>query len=180
MQHCFLKQTNKEVFLGDIITIKSAYYINDLKAGNRSQKIILSESNLSELVQKGIVYIEDMPKIPTNCNYYFEKIAKKWNTDTDIVIDVLSVVSSTFPMSAFSILLKEIALEIDKKYNDHISNSNEIYVVSVLDGCIHRVNKEHIKTYKNFSAFRSVEDAELACSILKPFLDLLFGNEKRK
>ena len=81
---------------------------------------------------------------------------------------------SILPAAAFSMVLREIAVELDKKYEDHIENSPEIYVISMLDGRITKANKAHIKNYRNFSAFRTIEDARIACRIVKPILKEMF------
>ena len=65
------------------------------------------------------------------------------------------------------LLLKEIAIEIDNRYEGHISKNPEIYCVSVLNGEIKKINKNNIHTYKHFAAFRTKEDALEAIRILK-------------
>ena len=77
-------------------------------------------------------------------------------------------------------VLREIAIELDKKYEDHIENSPEIYVISMLDGKIAKANKAHIKNYRNFAAFRTIEDAKIACRIVKPILKEMFKNKGGK
>ena len=67
---------------------------------------------------------------------------------------------------------------MDKKYEDHIENSPEIYVISLLDGRITKANKAHIKNYRNFAAFRTIGDAKIACNIVKELLKELFKSGK--
>ena len=74
----------------------------------------------------------------------------------------------------FSLLLKEIAIEIDNRYEGHISKSPEIYCVSVLNGKIKKINKNNIHTYKHFAAFRTKEDALEAIRILKVLYQDMF------
>ena len=78
------------------------------------------------------------------------------------------------------LLLKEIAIELDKQYNNHIKNSEKIYAISPQDGRIHEVNKSHIKNYKAFPAFRNIEDAKIACSLVKNHLKSIFGDDQEK
>ena len=83
-------------------------------------------------------------------------------------------VDAILPSAAFSMVLREIAIELDKKYKDHINNSPEIYVISLLNGKITKATKAHIKNYRNFAAFRSIEDAKIACRITKDILKEMF------
>ena len=46
----------------------------------------------------------------------------------------------------------------------------------MFDGRITKANKAHIKNYRNFAAFRTVEDAKTACSIVRDILKELFKN----
>lgn len=74
-------------------------------------------------------------------------------------------------------MLKAIAVDLDFKYEDHISKSKEIYCVSLLDGEIYQLDKNTIKSYNTFAAFRTYKDAEKAKAIIQPYLDKLYGNE---
>ena len=87
---------------------------------------------------------------------------------------------SILPAAALSIILREIATELDKKYKDHIEKSPEIYVISTLDGRITKANKAHIRNYRNFAAFRTIEDAKIACKIVKPILKEMFKSKSGK
>lgn len=84
------------------------------------------------------------------------------------------------PIATFNIILREVAVWLDEKYVDHIEKSEKIYGISPLDGRIHEICKAHIKNYRNFSAFRTIEDAKIACKILKPVIKAMFSNAKSK
>ena len=108
--------------------------------------------------------------------YYIQKIAEKLGWKIEKVYNYLNNVDAILPAAAFYMVLREVAVELDKKYKDHIEKSPEIYVVSLLDGRITKANKAHIKNYRNFAAFRTVEDAKIACSIVRDILKELFKN----
>ena len=140
-------------------------------------EVLVDENIISELLKAGVIktVAEDLvANIPTEIDYYVEKIAKRLGWKVNKAFNYLNSVDSIMPAAALSILLREIAIELDKKYEDHIQNSPEIYVISLLDGRITKANKAHIKNYRNFAAFRSIEDARIACRIVKPFLKDLF------
>lgn len=110
-------------------------------------------------------------------NYYISKIAKK----SDYLEDSwLSKLYQFYPAAAVYVLLREIAIELDLKYDDHIKDSPEIYVVSMSDGRIHKANKHHIKNYHNFAAFRTIDDAKEACGVVRELLKVMFKDEVRK
>ena len=123
---------------------------------------------------------EETTVVPMDLDYYINKIADKLGWKIDKVYNYLNNIDSILPMAALSIILREIAIELDKKYEDHINNSPEIYVISTLNGKITRVYKAHIKNYRNFAAFRTIEDAKIACKIVKPILKELFKSSGKE
>lgn len=186
MEKFYLKN-GKEVKMGDTIT-KVIKTNSSTCKGTIVETTVVTKASLPKLIERGIITTSlgsdfDVYKVmPTeshmNLHYYVEKLAKKLNWKVDKVYNYLNTIDSVYPAAAFSMVLREIAIELDKKYEDHIEKSPEIYVVSLLDGRITKANKAHIKNYRNFAAFRSIEDAKIACSIIKPILKNLFGNGK--
>lgn len=186
MEKFYLKN-GKEVKMGDTIT-KVIKTNSSTCKGTIVETTVVTKASLPKLIERGIITTSlgsdfDVDKVmPTeshmNLHYYVEKLAKKLNWKVDKVYNYLNTIDSVYPAAAFSMVLREIAIELDKKYEDHIEKSPEIYVVSLLDGRITKANKAHIKNYRNFAAFRSIEDAKIACSIIKPILKNLFGNGK--
>lgn len=186
MEKFYLKN-GKEVKMGDTIT-KVIKTNSSTCKGTIVETTVVTKASLPKLIERGIITTSlgsdfDVNKVmPTeshmNLHYYVEKLAKKLNWKVDKVYNYLNTIDSVYPAAAFSMVLREIAIELDKKYEDHIEKSPEIYVVSLLDGRITKANKAHIKNYRNFAAFRSIEDTKIACSIVKPILKNLFGNGK--
>lgn len=172
----------KEVQIGDILTKVSKVKNPPFGEGTVVQRVVVTEGILPELIKAGIVTtkLDEKPvaktKIPMELDYYIEKIANKLNWKVEKVYNYLNNVDTILPAAAFSMILREIAIELDKKYEDHIEKSPEIYVISLFDGRITKANKAHIKNYRNFAAFRTVEDAKIACSIVRDILKELFKN----
>lgn len=184
----FYLKNGKEVQIGDTI-MKVIKPNSSTCKGIIVETTVVTEHSLPELIKKGII----TPSLGSNLelgsdldidnktlHYYIEKLAKKLNWKVEKMYNYLGTIASIYPAAPFSMILKEIAIELDNKYRDHISNSPEIYVISMFDGRITKANKAHIKSYKNFAAFRSIEDAKIACSIVKPLLKDLFGNGKQE
>lgn len=114
---------------------------------------------------------------PDCLDYYIVNLAKRLNWHPNKMLGFLNKMADISPVLPFSLMLKEIAVELDKKYDSHIKNSKEIWVVSVLDGSIGRVNKEEITTYNNFAAFRTKEDAKFALKVLAKQYNDIFGRK---
>lgn len=83
------------------------------------------------------------------------------------------------PSVTFSIILKELAVLMDKKYKDHINNSEKIFTVSLTNGRIVEIDKNNIKNYRNFAAFRTMDEAKEACKITRKLLRAMFKNEQK-
>ena len=172
----------KEVQIGDTLTkvskVKDPFFGKDTVV----QHIVVTKDILPQLLEAGIVTTTKPAKsvvetkVPMELGYYIQKIAEKLGWKIEKVYNYLNSVDTILPAAAFSIVLREVAIELDKKYKDHIEKSPEIYVVSLLDGRITKANKAHIKNYRNFAAFRTVEDAKIACSIVRDILKELFKN----
>ncbi len=111
-------------------------------------------------------------------NMAFIRLAQKKDWKVEKVIGWLNSIGEVYPIAAFSIVLREIAIMLDEKYPDHINKSEKIFTVSPLDGRIHEICKAHVKNYRNFAAFRSIDDAKFACSVLRNHLKGMFTNAK--
>ena len=182
----FILKNGKEVKIGDRL-IKRSVVDTHFFRGVHLQEVIVNEKTLPELIKAGVLTQVDCThgtdchcghctnnEVPMDINFYIEKIAARLGWKPEKVYNYLNNVDSILPAAAFSMVLREIAVELDKRYEDHIENSPEIYVISMLDGRITKANKAHIKNYRNFAAFRSVSDAKIACSIVRDILKEMF------
>lgn len=173
----------KEVQIGDTLTKVSKVKDPFFGKGTVVQHIVVTKDILPELLKAGIVTTAKPAKsveteVPMELEYYIQKIADKLGWKVEKVYNYLNSVDAILPAAAFSMVLREIAIELDKKYEDHIEKSPEIYVISMLDGRITKANKVHIKNYRNFAAFRSVSDAKIACRITRDILKEMFKSGK--
>ena len=181
----FYLTNGKEVQIGDTLT--KVTKVNDSLFGKGTivHHIVVTKNTLPKLLEAGIVTttkpvksVVKKTEVPMELEYYIQKIAEKLGWKVEKVYNYLNSVDTILPAAAFSMVLREVAIELDKRYEDHIENSPEIYVISLLDGRIAKVNKAHIKNYRNFAAFRSISDAKIACSIVKDILKELFKSGK--
>ena len=189
MEKFYLKN-GKEVQIGDTLTkvIKTKHPL--FGEGTMVKSVVVTEAAIPQLLKAGIIFKKSIEKVDKEAeehkigekqlslDYYIEKLAKRLGWKVEKVYNYLNTIDSVYPAAAFSIILREVAIELDKKYEDHIEKSPKIYVISLFDGRITEVNKALIKNYRNFAAFRSVKDAKTACSIVREILKELFKSGK--
>ena len=181
MKKIYLKN-GKEVQLGDILTKVSKVKDSFFGKGIVAQNIVVTKDILPKLLEAGIVTTTKPAKsvveteVPMELEYYIQKIAEKLGWKIEKVYNYLNSVDAILPAAAFAMILREVAIELDKRYEDHIEYSPEMYVISILDGRITKANKSHIKNYRTFAAFRSANDAKIACSSVRDILKELFKN----
>ncbi len=174
----------KEVQIGDTLTKVSKVKDPFFGEGTVVQHIVVTKDTLPKLLEAGIVTTKPAKPavaesgVPMELGYYVQKIAEKLGWKIEKVYNYLNSVDTILPAAAFSMVLREVAIELDKKYEDQIEKSPEIYVISMLDGRITKANKAHIKNYRNFAAFRSIEDAKIACRITRDILKEMFKSGK--
>lgn len=152
-----------------------------------TEVIKIKANSFGELINKvlGMCEVksvnEPMEKEPlVTLDFFVERIAVKKGWKPDKVWGYLNSIAYLNPMSAFNIVLREIAIWLDMRYEDHIENSEHIYSISTLDGRIHEIDKKYIKNYRNFAAFRTIEDARFACSILRDQLKDMFKSNAKE
>ena len=171
MNRFFIKDTKEEVFLGKPLKIT-------LSKGGVTQHIEANPCTpelMAYLINLGVVVTgSDKPKyanphgINLSVKYYVAKLAKKMNLKFEVCEAMLGNIASYSPITVLSLLAKQISLELDQHYEGHIRDAEHIFVLSTVDGTITEIPaKARVETnYRNFAAFRSLEDANLAYSIL--------------
>ena len=108
--------------------------------------------------------------------YYIKLLADKHGWKEDKMNGFLGKLYEINSGAVISIMLKEIAIELDKKYPDHIRFSPEIYAFNITCGKIVKLNKDKIKTFKFFAAFRTKEDAEFAIKVIDELIPKKYFN----
>ena len=120
-------------------------------------------------------------KVPVkDLNYYVEKVGERAGWKYQKTQNLLNTLDELYPIIPFSLILREIAVDLDKQYVDHIEDSFEIFVISTVNGKITQADKSYITSYRNFAAFRTIEDAKFACHILSPIMKEIFQNGRGK
>ena len=135
--------------------------------------ITLDEKSIPELVKEGV--LTEVPTVTLSAPYCVEHLAKriKWNVEN--LVKYFDNLYKIYPAAVFSIVLRELAIIMDEKYPDHINKSKEIWTISTINGEIGRIkNLDKIKNFRNFAAFRTLEDAIEAKKVMKEALADLF------
>lgn len=106
-----------------------------------------------------------------------DNLAAKLNWKSEKLLRVLDKLKEVNIAITFSLVLKQIAIELDKKYEDHILKSPKFYCISLFDGTICEITPTEHGKYSNIALFRSEEDAKLAIEALEPFYKEMFPDE---
>lgn len=136
--------------------------------------VLFGKPGKVEKVQEMEKVEEDSFDITSTTSYYIATLANKKGWPAIKMAEFLDSLWEVNPAAVFSTLAKEIAIELDKNYSDHIKNCDTIYIISTFDGRIHEVPGGIVKSFKNFAAFRTKKDAIKACKILRKELKAMF------
>ena len=141
------------------------------------EEVEITEKTLPMFIKEGVISVQEEEANYTymNIGYYIEHLAERINWKPENLAKYLYNLADINEAAVFSILLREVAIVLDGKYDNHIENSKEIYVISCLSGEISKVKDlNKIKNFKNFAAFRTLDDALAAKHILKDPMKQLF------
>lgn len=166
-----IKESGQEVKLGDFI-----YELYETGGYHFiGKKTMLTKENLKDFVDKGILVVEEDT---ITLEKVIEHIANKIGWKPENVEKYLNNLYYISKSALFEILLKEIAIMLDKKYKGHISECKQVWVFNKAEGAIHLMNTCNVKNFKNFAAFRTREDISLAIHILSKAVEDLYGEQK--
>lgn len=170
MEKKYFLKTGKEVKIGDEVIIT----FSDVKENSSysyKSSYTITKDNIQVFIDMGIITVVNDVDEDYDYTTAIAKVAVKLGWDSEDIIHM----AKNYTQAVFSMLIKEVAIALDKKYPDHISKEPIVYIISVINGDIVPVYKEDIINYNNFAAFRSVVDAKKAKIILKPFIDKMFN-----
>lgn len=171
MKKLIFVETGKEVEMGKTLAfgMNSAYGFMPLYT------VIVCEESIPLLIKEGVIKEVEEEGTHVNPNFYLEHLAKRIHWNVDNLRKYLGNLYTIYPAAVLSILLREVAIVLDEKYDNHIENSKEVYVISYLNGEIAKVGDlNRIKNFKNFAAFRTLDDALAAKRILEEPMKQLF------
>ena len=171
-----LKQTGKEVKMGDkLIKVVELFGIPIPVA-----QVEVNETTLPDLIKQGIIVTEGSDSgIAITIESAVQHLADRIGWSRENLEKYFNNLYKISPAAVFEIVLKEVAILLDEKYPDHISNSKEIWTINKASGEIQEIkNLSKIRSFQHFAAFRSLNDAIVAKSVMAPALKDLYGKQK--
>lgn len=170
-----LKETGKEVKMGEkLIKVVELFGVPVPMA-----QIEVNETTLPDLIKHGIVVAEGSDSdIDITIEGAVQHLANRIGWNRKNLEKYFNNLYKISPAAVFEIVLKEVAILLDERYPDHISNSKEIWVINKVNGEIQKLKDlSKIKNFRNFAAFRSLDDALMAKKIMAPALKDLYGRK---
>lgn len=135
----------------------------------------VSKEVIDYLVKAGAIVEKNIDETPTSVEYYVNKLKERFDFDTNTTKVMLYRFKDKCPIIAFQLLLKQVAIELDKKYDGHIIDSDTLFIIDAATGNIVKYIAPEDGIYTdNISLFRTEKDAKIAISILKEFYDTCF------
>ena len=171
-----LKKTGKEVKMGEQL-IK---VVNLCGIPIPIAQVEINKTTLPDLIKHGIIVAEGSDSdIDITIEGAIQHLANRIGWNKENLEKYLSNLYKISPAAAFEIVLKEVAILLDEKYPDHINNSNEIWVINKVSGGVQKLKDlSKIKSFQHFAAFRTIEDAKIACKITRDILKEMFKSGK--
>lgn len=170
-----LKETGKEVKMGEkLIKVVELFGVPVPVA-----HVEVNETTLPDLIKHGIVVAEGSDSdIDVTIESAVQHLANRIGWNKENLEKYFNNLYKISPAAVFEIVLKEVAILLDEKYPDHISNSKEIWVINKVNGEIQKLKDlSKIKSFQHFAAFRSLEDALVAKRVMAPALKDLYGKQ---
>ena len=171
-----LKETGKEVKMGEkLIKVVELFGVPIPVA-----QVEVNETTLPDLIKHGVIVAEGSDSdIDITIEGAVQHLANRIGWNRENLERYFNNLYKISPAAAFEIVLKEVAILLDERYPDHISNSKEIWVINKVNGEIQKLKDlSKIKSFQHFAAFRSLEDALVAKKVMAPALKDLYGKQK--
>lgn len=181
----FITKEGKKVSLGEPLSINTTTKREGVETFVIFKSDSLTSSQARMLVMRGVLKEEKLldeeeaiPVVPT----LDETIAlvSTWLMGTPHAKNTAREFLAAMPNYAeFSVVLRALAVLIDRKYPDHINNADvdKYFTIDMTNGRVCEVPKGRIKNFRNFAAFRTIDDIKIATKILRPFIKELWPNE---
>lgn len=181
----FITKEGKKVSLGEPLSITATLNKEGVKATYIFSSDKLTSSQAKMLVMKGMLKeekpldkVEKEPKAPIPDEIL--ALISTWLMGTPHAKYTAREFLTAIPgYAGFSVVLRALAVLIDSKYPDHINNANvdKYFTIDMTNGRVCEVPKGKIKNFRNFAAFRSIDDIKIATKVLRPFIKELWPNE---
>ena len=180
MEKSFITKEGKRVFLNEPFnacfeTEEEGCTVVHLIRTNK-----LDATTAERLVRLGVLKEYGSPKAENITINDMFKLIGEWIVGTPDAVGTIVELLNTLPdYIKFEMMLRAAAVLIDRKYPDHINNAkvDKYYTINMTDGKVCEVPKKSIKNFRNFAAFRTLDDIKIATKLLRPLMKHIWPSE---
>lgn len=180
MEKSFITKEGKRVFLNEPFnacfeTKEEGCTVVHLIRTNK-----LDATTAERLVRLGVLKEYGVPKAENITIKDMFKLIGEWIVGTPDAIETVIELLNTLPdYIKFEMMLRAAAVLIDRKYPDHINNAkvDKYFTINMTDGKVCEVPKKSIKNFRNFAAFRTLDDIKIATKLLRPLMKHIWPSE---
>lgn len=180
MEKSFITKEGKRVFLNEPFnacfeTKEEGCTVVHLIKTNK-----LDATTAERLVRLGVLKEYGVPKAENITINDMFKLIGEWIVGTPDAIETVIELLNTLPdYIKFEMMLRAAAVLIDRKYPDHINNAkvDKYFTINMTDGKVCEVPKKSIKNFRNFAAFRTLDDIKIATKLLRPLMKHIWPSE---
>ena len=180
MEKSFITKEGKRVFLNEPFnacfeTEEEGCTVVHLIRTNK-----LDATTAERLVRLGVLKEYGVPKAENITINDMFKLIGEWIVGTPDAVGTIGELLNTLPdYIKFEMMLRAAAVLIDRKYPDHINNAkvDKYYTINMTDGKVCEVPKKYIKNFRNFAAFRTLDDIKIATKLLRPLMKHIWPSE---
>ena len=180
MEKSFITKEGKRVFLNEPFnacfeTEEEGCTVVHLIRTNK-----LDATTAERLVRLGVLKEYGVPKAENITINDMFKLIGEWIVGTPDAVGTIVELLNTLPdYIKFEMMLRAAAVLIDRKYPDHINNAkvDKYYTINMTDGKVCEVLKKSIKNFRNFAAFRTLDDIKIATKLLRPLMKHIWPSE---
>ena len=180
MEKSFITKEGKRVFLNEPFnccfeTKEEGCTVVHLIRTNK-----LDATTAERLVRLGVLKEYGVPKAENITINDMFKLIGEWIVGTPDAVETIIELLNTLPdYIKFEMMLRAAAVLIDRKYPDHINNAkvDKYFTINMTDGKVCEVPKKSIKNFRNFAAFRTLDDIKIATKLLRPLMKHIWPSE---
>ena len=180
MEKSFITKEGKRVFLNEPFNT----YFETKEEGCTVVHLIrtnkLDATTAERLVRLGVLKEYGVPKAENITINDMFKLIGEWIVGTPDAVGTIVELLNTLPdYIKFEMMLRAAAVLIDRKYPDHINNAkvDKYFTINMTDGKVCEVPKKSIKNFRNFAAFRTLDDIKIATKLLRPLMKHIWPSE---
>lgn len=180
MEKSFITKEGKRVFLNEPFNACFETKEEGCTVVHSIRTNKLDATTAERLVRLGVLKEYGVPKAENITIKDMFKLIGEWIVGTPDAVETIIELLNTLPdYIKFEMMLRAAAVLIDRKYPDHINNAkvDKYFTINMTDGKVCEVPKKSIKNFRNFAAFRTLDDIKIATKLLRPLMKHIWPSE---